>query len=106
MRTTPALAAIGGLLLLAWSCNVQPGGAGPEPAAEPPGTAPSARLKPEPGAAGQGATAAASRRRLEKIQPIHVPGPKASTPAPLPRADKVLAVFHSGNVDGEVDPCG
>lgn len=106
-KTTPALTAIAGLLLVAWSCNVQPGGAGSEPQAEPNSPAsPMAKLKPERGFNKRASKAAATRRRMKPIQPVNLTGPKASKPAPLPKADKILAIFHSGNVDGEVDPCG
>jgi len=108
-KTTPALAAIAGLVLVAWSCNIQPGGAGTEPQAEPGAAqAPSAKLKPEPepGVQKQDPRSPANRRRMKPIQPVKLTGPKASKPAPLPKADKTLAIIHSGNVDGEVDPCG
>lgn len=106
-KTTPALVAIGGLVLVAWSCNIQPGGAGTEAQAVP-GTAPepSAKLKPERGVQNQDPRSPANRRRMKPIQPVNLTGPKASKPAPLPKADKILAIFHSGNVDGEMDPCG
>lgn len=106
-KTIPALTAGAGLLLLAWSCNVQPGGAGSEPQAEPnTPSSPMAKLKPEPGFNKGAPNAASNRRRVKPIQPVNLTGPKASKPAPLPKADKILAIFHSGNVDGEVDPCG
>lgn len=105
-KTTPALTAISGLLLVAWSCNIQPGGVGNEPQAEPSTPAPSAKLMPEPGAQKRGPGSAATRRRMKPIQPLKLAGPKESKPAPLPKADKTIAIFHSGNVDGEVDPCG
>lgn len=106
-KTTPALTAIAGLLLVAWSCNVQPGGASSEPQAEPnPGLSPMAKLKPERGFNKRARNTGATRRRAKPIQPVKLEGPRATRPAPLPKADKTLAIFHSGNVDGEVDPCG
>ena len=106
-KTAPALMAIGGLLLVAWSCNIQPGGAGSEPEALPStDPSPSAKLKPERGVRKRDPGPAATRRRMKPIQPVKLTGPKASVPAPLPKADKTLAIFHSGNTDGEVDPCG
>ncbi len=106
-RVTPALMAIGGLLLVAWSCNLQPGGEATEPQAQPTASSsPSAKLKPEPGVHKRTPDGTKSRRRMRPIQPVNVKGPKASKPAALPKADKILAIFHSGNVDGEVDPCG
>jgi hypothetical protein len=104
LKTTPALLAMVGLLLVAWSCNVQPGGAGESQAAPPPD--PTAKLEPEPGHKTKAPDRATARRRVRPIQPAKVTGPKASKPAPLPKADKTLAIFHSGNIDGEVDPCG
>ena len=50
-KTTPALLAIGGLLLVAWSCNIQPAGGDSDPQAAPPAP-PTAKLKPEPGEEG------------------------------------------------------
>ncbi len=101
MRHTsiPALVAAGGLLVFSWSCDVQPGGKASEP---PAFNTPAAKLQPEP------AMTARQRapRRLKPIQPLSIKGPKATKAAPLPRAGKVVAIFHSGNVDGELDPCG
>ncbi len=106
-KMTPAVTAAVGLLLVAWSCNIQPGGVGKEPEALPPkAAAPSARLKAEPGARKRKPGPASARRRMPPIQPVKLTGPKESKPAPLPKADKTIAIFHSGNVDGEVDPCG
>ena len=106
-KTTPVVTATVGLLLVAWSCNIQPGGVGKEPEVVPDlAPAPSAQLKAEPGAHKRKPSPAATRRRMKPIQPVKLTGPKESKPAPLPKADKTLAIFHSGNVDGEVDPCG
>lgn len=105
-KTTPALVAIGGLLLVAWSCNIQPGGSG-GPQAEPdPGPPPMTALQAERGFEKRQRNNKVNRKRMKPIQPVKLTGPKESKPAPLPKADKVLAIFHSGNVDGEVDPCG
>ncbi len=105
-RTTPALVAIAGLLLVAWSCNVQPGGKGSEPTAEPnTGASPMAKLKPE-GRFNKRARGAASRRRMKPIQPVKLGGPRGSKPHPVPKADNTRRIFDSGDVDGEVDPCG
>jgi hypothetical protein len=30
----------------------------------------------------------------------------AEEAAPLPKADQRIAIFHSSNVEGELDPCG
>jgi hypothetical protein len=106
-KMTPALMATAGLLLVAWSCNVQPGGVGKEPEVLPKvAPAPSAELKADRGDRARKSDRASARRRMKPIQPVKLTGPKASKPAPLPKADKTLAIFHSGNVDGEVDPCG
>jgi len=106
-KMTPALMAALGLVLVAWSCNIQPGGVGKAPEALPdPVTASSAELKAEPGAHKRKPGSASAKRRMKPIQPVKLTGPKESKPAPLPKADKTIAIFHSGNVDGEVDPCG
>ncbi len=106
LKTIPALVASGALLLLAWSCNIQPGGSGGSQAQPDPGPAPMAKLKPERGFEKRDRGPAARRKNMKPIQPVNLTGPKASKPAPLPKADKILAIFHSGNIDGEVDPCG
>jgi hypothetical protein len=104
---------VGATALAAWACNVQPPGEG-KPLAAPP----EARLAPEPGTPGaranrervndrRGDREGVRRLRVDKRpRPYRPTGPQASKPAPLPKADKVVAIFHSGNVEGELDPCG
>ena len=101
------LAASSGALLWALSCSVQPGGGSGDPAAQA-GEAPDpgAKLAPEPGKSPTARKDHRVRRRMPPIQPAKVEGPKAAKPAPLPKADKIVAIWHSGNVDGEIDPCG
>ncbi|MFH2005541.1 MAG: hypothetical protein ABI333_03030 [bacterium] len=107
MRTpkTTAWAVLGSVLLAAYACDVQPGRSGGP--AEAPGVVapvePSAKLKPEPRHPVKPVT---KRPPIQPAAPASVEGPKDTKPAPLPKADKVLAIFHSGNVDGELDPCG
>ena len=102
-----ALAASSGALLWALSCSVQSGGGGADPAAQAgEAPAPGAKLAPERHKARTTRPDRRTQRRLPPIQPTKVEGPKESKPAPLPKADKIITLWHSGNVDGEIDPCG
>jgi hypothetical protein len=99
------LATLGSLLVIAYACNIQPSD---RPAPPPPGDEPKAKLQPERGAA------TAEKRPAEPpkfgvkqgAKDAAPAGPLATAPSPLPKADKVIALFHSGNVEGELDPCG
>lgn len=101
-----------GLLIGTLSCNMQPGGEG-----QPPTSESSAMLSAEPGVRKDGLDRKVrkprrqrdpnrKRRKLEPIKPIVVSGPKETAAAALPKADQQIAIFHSANVEGELDPCG
>ena len=99
--------ALGPLALLIAGGNVQPSGDGPPPLARTslePETAsgPEASDRPRPAAR----RAAEAKQARQARKPPLPSGPRAVKAAPLPKADKVLAIFHSGNVEGEIDPCG
>jgi len=106
------LFAVGATALTAWACNVQP-----KTESGPASSSPEPRLTPEPGVhtgntarspVSEPARPRADRRYVHKLAKIPPPpkGPQDKAPKPLPKADKVIAVFHSGNMEGELDPCG
>lgn len=102
-------AALGASALL-WACSMQPSGGGGG------GGAPTPTLSPEPGVASGTARVPTPRqrraglspaRRLAPLPPVpRATGPQASKPAPLPTDGTLVDIFHSGNVEGEFDPCG
>jgi hypothetical protein len=85
-------------------CNIQPARPdAPPPAVKatstpPADTAPAVTAKapvaPEPGAT--------------PPAPAEAPpsGERAEAAAPLPARDAVIAIYHTGNVEGSVEPCG
>lgn len=103
MSTRNGLRAALALLLFAGlACNMQPGeapqtsAASPAPSPEPTASTRSAREERPP-------PAREAPRQEKGAQPT---GPTAERPAPLPRGDKVVTLFHTGNVEGSLDPCG
>lgn len=95
-----------GASALLWACNMQPSGGG--------GGAPAPALSPDPAASGTVRSEPAPEQRyaprrarpLAPVPRVRPTGPQASQPAPLPRDGVRVAIFHSGNVEGELDPCG
>lgn len=100
---------LGSLVLVAYACNVQPGGPGlpaseraePALAPEPASPRPVPVTRAEPERVAPQVIAPAPRRAPEPPA-----GPMATEAAPLPKVDQRIAIFHSSNVEGELDPCG
>lgn len=115
MRIAPRhlLTAMGGLVLVTYACNAQPGGigppssgtSGPTPASEQTSVepTPSPVLQSVPRPAPPKTTPQAGAQAPVEASPL---GPMATEPTPLPKADQRIAIFHSSNVGGELDPCG
>lgn len=106
LRLLPIL---GCWVLATYSCNVQPGG---DPGQSSSG-APAPSLTPERPQTATRVIPAAPERIAPRVQAVapNAPdpqptGPMATEPAPLPPSEQRIAIFHSSNVEGELDPCG
>lgn len=109
------LLALGGLSFVAWACEEQParqrpsppGASTPSPTAEPgvtaPPQSPAVRPAPEERAHEDTRPAPATASVRPAVRPS---GPMDTEAVALPRADQRIAIFHSSNLEGEIDPCG
>lgn len=109
VSTLRLLPTLGLMALAGYSCNVQPGG---DPGQSSSGArAPS--LAPESAQPEARMSTSAPARMAPRVQAVapaapdpRPTGPVATEAAPLPPSDQRIAIFHSANVEGELDPCG